>query len=154
MHYQLELPSGLQQAVDLVAHHGAVAIVARDAAGQVLVVSQYRAAASDWLLEIPAGRLEAGEEPLAAARRELEEETGYCAAHWRALTSFLPAPGFASERMHLFLAEGLEPAVDRLACDDDEEIEVRWCSPEQLIDGGTQDAKTLIAALLVAHGRV
>ena len=79
------LPSGLEQHVDLVLHSGAAAIAAVRDDGRLLCVRQFRAAAGDWVLEIPAGRLEPGEAPLFAAERELEEETGYRAAVWSPL---------------------------------------------------------------------
>lgn len=146
VHRSVRLPSGITQDLDLIEHGGAVAIAARDARGRLLLVKQFRAAASDWLVEIPAGRLEPGEEPLAAAKRELEEETGYRAGRWRLLSEFLPAPGLLSEVIYLFEAEdlvavpggGLEP-------DPDEEIEILWRFPAELLD--SRDAKTLIAAL-------
>ena len=145
----LRLPSGLEQTVDIVEHSGAVAIASRDAEGRILVVRQFRPAAGDWLEELPAGRLEPGEDPLAAARREFEEETGFRAAEWRPIRTFLPAPGFATERIFLFEARGLSPARDdRLAADPDEELEIAWRSPAELIACPTTDAKTLIAALL------
>jgi len=142
----IRLPSGLLQSLELVSHPGAVAIAARDAAGRLLVVRQYRAAVGDWTLEIPAGRLDPDETPLEAAQRELEEETGYRAAQWKHLRSFFPAPGFLSEKLHLFRAEGLEAvAGGGLDADPDEELEVRWASPEELAAEPNADAKTLLA---------
>jgi ADP-ribose pyrophosphatase len=145
----VRLPSGLRQDLTVVAHGGAVAVAPRLADGRLLVVHQYRHAVGDWLLEIPAGRLEANEDPLEAARRELEEETGHRARRWEPLRTFFPAPGFCSERMTLYLAEELEaiPGGGK-ASDDDEEIEVLALEPAAVIER-TRDAKTLIAALLL-----
>jgi ADP-ribose pyrophosphatase len=150
---ELRLPSGLRQELDLVEHGGATAIVARDSQGRVLLVKQYRAAASDWMLEIPAGRLEAGEDPLVCAQRELEEETGYRADEWKLLRAFLPATGFCSEVIHLFEARGLHAVPGGGAtCDDDEELEVLWRTPEELMADDISDGKTLLAAALILRG--
>lgn len=149
-HERLVLPSGLEQSLDLVDHPGAVAIVALDARGRMLLVRQYRHAVGDWTLEIPAGRLEADESIEEAARRELEEETGFEAAEWSLLRSIVPAAGFCSEVIHLFLATSLRPIPGGgAAADDDEELEVDWRRPEELLDGENRDAKTLIGAALV-----
>ncbi|QDU85534.1 ADP-ribose pyrophosphatase [Planctomycetes bacterium Pla163] len=143
------LPSGLEQDLAVVRHGGAVAVAAVGANGRLLVVRQYRHAVGDWLEEVVAGRLEPGEEPLAAARRELEEEAGMRAEHWREVSTFFPAPGFCSERMTLFVATGLRAAgPDRLAPDDDEEIEVAWRRPQDVL-ASARDAKTLVAAAFV-----
>lgn len=146
----IRLPSGLRQNLELVSHPGAVAIAASDALGRLLVVRQYRAAVGDWTLEIPAGRLDPGESPLEAARRELEEETGYRAAHWRHVRSFFPAPGFLSEKLHLFRAEELEAVPGGGSdADPDEELEVRWATAEELAAEPNSDAKTLLALELI-----
>ena len=150
-HDSIELPSGLRQELDVIEHGGVACVAALDTEGRLLLVRQYRHAARDWLIEIPAGRLEREEQdPLQAARRELEEETGRRAARWSHLASFLAAPGFCSEVLHLYLAEELELAgADALAPDDDEEIELVWRSPAEVLATGDADAKTLIAASLL-----
>lgn len=145
----IRLPSGLEQKLQMVDHHGAAAIAALNDNGELLLVRQYRHACGAWMLEVPAGRLEPGEDPLTAARRELEEETGYRAASWEVLSTFYPAPGFCSEFMTLFLARDLELVADRRPHDDDEELEVVTRRPEELLGGDVQDAKTLIAATLL-----
>jgi len=147
---QLTLPSGIEQDLWVVEHPGAVAVAALTEAGEMLLVRQYRHAAGEVLVEVPAGRLEPGESPLDAARRELAEETGHRAEHWRALRTFLPAPGFCSERIHLFEARGLSPAA--AAPDPDEDLEVLRLPPERVLET-TQDAKTLVAAALLLLGR-
>jgi ADP-ribose pyrophosphatase len=114
-------------------------------------VRQYRHAVRDWLLEIPAGRLERAEDPLHAAQRELEEETGYRARDWSALLSFYPAPGFCSERMTLFHARGLERVdVGRKPKDHDEEIEVVRLSAREALRQAASDAKSWIAAAILS----
>lgn len=149
----VRLPSGLEQRYEVVLHGGAAAVAAVTADGRLVCVRQYRIPAGDWLLEIPAGRLEPGEDPLLAARRELEEETGYRAGRWTLLRRFFPAVGFCSEVMHLYLATELsEAGADRRDADDDEELEVVLARPEELLAAEPADAKTLIAAWLVQAG--
>jgi len=152
---EVRLPSGLLQSIDVVAHPGAVAIAALDDEGRLLLVRQYRHALGEWFTELPAGRLEAGENPLDAARRELEEETGHRAERWSLLRELVPAPGFCSERIQLFLAEGLVAVPDGgLAADDDEELEILRQTPAEVLAGELRDSKTLAAAaLLVANGK-
>jgi ADP-ribose pyrophosphatase len=147
---RLRLPSGLETEIEVVVHSGAVAIAALDAQGRLALVRQYRHPAGDWLVEIPAGRVEEGEDRLTAAQRELEEETGLRARRWSLLREFFAAPGFCSERLSLYLAEELEPArEDRLAHDQDEELET-FFAPVAEVLRDAQDAKTLIAAALLS----
>ena len=142
----VRLPSGLRQDLALVRHPGAVCVAALDASGRLLLVRQYRHAIGDWTLEIPAGRLEPGEEPLGAARRELEEETGYRAHTWKPLRRFFAAPGFCSELLTLYLALELEAVRGGgRPGDDDEEIETTWRTPAEVTSAPCCDAKTLIA---------
>lgn len=144
---RVRLPSGLVQELDVVVHGGAVAVLPVYPDGSALLVRQYRHAVGDWLLEVPAGRLEAGEDPQAAAARELEEETGVRASDWTPLGVLWPAPGFCSESLHLFLARDLEAvAGGGLAMDDDEEIEHVRVPLDALADR-TDDAKSLVAAM-------
>jgi ADP-ribose pyrophosphatase len=103
---------------EIVEHPGAVAIVAVDADERVTLVRQLREPARKELLELPAGTLEEGEEPLATARRELEEETGLTSGSWRELASFYTTPGFCRERMRIFVAEGVEKGEARPAADE------------------------------------
>ena len=144
---ELVLPSGLRQRWGLVEHPGAVAIAAVTEEVQMLVVHQFRPAANGWTEEVPAGRLDPGEAPLEAAKRELEEETGYQARRWRELCSFMPAPGFCSEVLYLFEAQDLiHVPGGGPSCDEDEEIEVLRRTPEELLERSPLDAKTVIAA--------
>ncbi len=146
------LPSGLRQELTIVDHPGAVAIAAIDANGDLLLVRQYRHACGDWLLEVPAGRVEVGEDRLAAAMRELEEETGHRARSWEVLREFYAAPGFCSERLTLFLAKDLvEIESGAKEKDHDEELDLVRRSPGSLFDADIRDAKTLIAAALLVR---
>ena len=133
---------------EIVEHPGAVAIVAVDAEGYVTLVRQLREATRGYLLEIPAGTAEPGEEPLDTAKRELQEECGLTGGEWRELAAFWTTPGFCRERMHLFAAEGV--ARGEASPAEDEELElVHWSVVE--IDQRLheiEDAKTLAGLLL------
>jgi len=133
---------------EIVEHPGAVAIVAVDDEGYVTLVRQLREATRERLLELPAGTAEEGEEPLETARRELQEECGLRGGEWRALAAFWTTPGFCRERMHLFVAEGVERGEASPAADEELEI-VRWPVAEigeRLHE--IEDAKTLTGLLL------
>ena len=147
---------------EILGHPGAVAIVAIDPDGSVLLVRQWRTAAARAMVEIPAGTLDridpAGtiEDPDLAAPRELEEETGYRAGNWRKLATFWTAPGFASELMHLYLATDLRPAHgDRLGPDEDERLELirlPFAAALDAVDRGEIcDAKSIIGLFWVAR---
>jgi ADP-ribose pyrophosphatase len=133
---------------EIVEHPGAVAIVAVDSGGYVTLVRQLRETARRKLVELPAGGLEAGEEPLESARRELAEETGLTGGRWREIAAFYTTPGFCREYMTLFLAEDLDPGEP--SPDADEEVElVRWRIDEvESRLGEIEDAKTLAGILL------
>src|ERR1051326_3643072 len=102
-------PGGVTVDREVVLHPGSAVMLARDSAGRILLVQQFRLPARKMLWELPAGRLDEGETPLQAARRELTEETGYRAKRWERLTAFYPSPGYCAERMTVFLAEELTP---------------------------------------------
>jgi ADP-ribose pyrophosphatase len=135
---------------DVVLHPGAVAIIPLFDTEQVCLLRNHRPIVGETLLEIPAGTLEAGEPPEAAARRELAEETGYQARQWQKLAEFFPSPGVLSERTHLYLARDLLPGTMQL--ERGEELEpqiVRWeDAVTWALDGTIHDAKTLVAILL------
>lgn len=126
----------------------AVAIVAVDADDRVVLVRQRRPAAGAELLELPAGLIDEGEEPLAAAKRELREETGLRGGDWRRLAAFWSSPGFSDEHVTVFAATGLEEGENDL--DDGEEVEVvRLTRSEiEVAVAGLVDATTLVGLLL------
>jgi ADP-ribose pyrophosphatase len=131
-----------------------VTIVAVDDEDCVTLVRQFRAPARKALLELPAGKIDDGEDPAAAARRELEEEAGLRGGRWDEVTAFFTTPGFCNERMHVFFAEGLERG-EHGERDADEEIELeRWPVREVVRRiGELEDAKTIAALLLYASRR-
>jgi ADP-ribose pyrophosphatase len=137
---------------EIVDHPGATAIVAIDD-GFVVLVRQTREAARKPLLELPAGTLEPGEQPLETAKRELDEEVGLRGGRWRELGAFYTTPGFCRERMHVFLAEDLETGEP--SPDDDEEVEVvRWRVEEiEARLPELEDAKTIAGLLLYLRHR-
>ena len=144
-------PAGHEATREIVVHSGAVCIVAKPSDSEVLLVRQYRHATGGELLEIPAGGLDPGEDPLDAARRELEEETGYHAANVVQRAAFWTTPGFTTEYMWLFEATGLTRT--QINPDEDEVIEVDVVNIEEALrmidDGRIQDAKTILGLLRV-----
>jgi ADP-ribose pyrophosphatase len=134
---------------EIVEHPGAVAIVAVDAADNVTLVRQFREAARTELVELPAGTIDEGEDPLATAKRELEEETGLRGGEWNEVAAFWSTPGFCNERLTIFVAEGVE-AGGKQHLDEGENVElVRWPVADlaaRLAD--VEDAKTLVGLLL------
>jgi ADP-ribose pyrophosphatase len=115
---RVRLPSGVETDLEMIRHPGAAAIVPLTDAGEIVLLQQFRHAADGLLWEIPAGTLAPGERPLDCAHRELEEETGLRAAEMIELGFILPAPGYTDERIHLFLALGLEAAQQNLDADE------------------------------------
>ncbi|NLW90471.1 MAG: NUDIX hydrolase [Syntrophomonadaceae bacterium] len=142
----VELPDGSQGTREIVEHNGAVAIIALDDEGRLKMVRQYRKAAEMIMLEIPAGTLETGEDPLDCARRELEEETGLKARHWEKILSYYSAPGFCNEVLHLYLARDLYPGEKNP--DEDEFLELVDITLEQayhmIFQGQICDGKSII----------
>jgi ADP-ribose pyrophosphatase len=144
---------------DVIRHNGSVVILAVDDASKkdplVVMERQYRHAAGQYMWEIPAGKIEDGENRLAAAKRELQEETGYRAKKWSKLTRYIPSPGFLGEWMQVFLAEGL--TLGETAPDEDEWLEVELAPLSEILSkietGKILDGKTLIAVLLFARLR-
>ena len=141
---------------EIVVHPGAVAVVALTRQREVVFVRQYRHAARSRLLELPAGTREPGEAPEATARRELAEETGYRARTLRRLGAFFSAPGFSTEKIHLFRADGVTPG--RPSPEPGEDIEVVRLplaeARRRAARGEFEDAKTLagLAALFLGEG--
>ncbi len=111
-------PGGVEATRDIVTHPGSVVLLPIFADGRLLLVRQYRHAVGRYLWELVAGRIEPGERPLAAARRELAEETGYTAQRFRKLLDVFPTPGFVSERMLVYAAHGLKPGSARPEADE------------------------------------
>jgi ADP-ribose pyrophosphatase len=145
----VEQPDGSRRLREIVEHVPGAAVVAVDLDGQVLLVRQPRPVVGTHLLELPAGLVDPGEEPIDTARRELEEETGYAAQRLEPLVSFYTSPGFTNEVIHVFVANGLrESLVDH---DEEEQIELVRMPVDKAIDhvldGEISDAKT-VAGLL------
>lgn len=142
-------PGGVPVVRDVVHHRGSVAILPVLEDGRIVLVRQFRLAAGDYLWELPAGTLDRGEVPRAAARRELAEETGYRSKSWRKLLECFPSPGFLDERLTLFLARNVRPG--EASPESDERIEVQTFGTEQwqamIRSGQIQDAKTLVGLL-------
>ena len=153
---EVELPNGRRSARDIVRHPGAAAVVALTESGKIVLVRQYRTAIDRVTVEIPAGKLDPGEDPLDCAKRELHEETGFRAGKIRFLTSIVTSCGFCDEMIHIYLATHLE--FDAPDPDDDEFVNVDLVPLSELIDavldGKIEDAKTVVGALAcdaVAH---
>jgi len=149
---QIRLPDGTLTRLDIVEHVGAVTVLPIDNEGQVWFVRQYRHAAGLDLLELPAGTLEAGEEPEACAYREIREETGMAAGKLQKVGEFFLAPGYSTEYMHVYLAQDL--THDPLPGDQDEFLSIERYPLAQVVamlrSGEIRDAKT-IAALCIAQ---
>ena len=144
------LPNGKKTSREVIKHPGAAAVVAVLSDGRVIFVRQYRYPIARVLYELPAGKLDAGEEPLDCARRELAEETGFAAGEWRKLAAIVTAPGFCDEVIHIYKAENL--SAGRQNADEDEFVETVFLSPAEIEDlvgnGGICDAKTLAGLFL------
>ncbi len=149
-HYKIQTASGHEAWREVVHHGGGVGIVALTPSRELLLVSQFRLAASQVLWEIPAGCLEINEDPLAAAKRELEEETGYQAGRWHQLGEFFVSPGYTDEVIHVYLADDLRPGKQKL--DPDEYLNLTLMPFEQALDDcrnlKIHDAKTIIGLCL------
>jgi ADP-ribose pyrophosphatase len=144
-------PAGYECSREIVIHPGAVCIVARPTADQVILIRQYRHATGKELLEIPAGTLHEGEDPLACAIRELEEETGYRASNMTERARFWTTPGFTTEYMQLFEAANL--VRTRTNPDDDEAIEIEIVTSKEALEmidqGRIEDAKSILGLLRI-----
>lgn len=143
----VRLPNGKQAKREIVRHSGAVAVIAVTEDDRLVLVEQFRKPLDRAILEIPAGKLEPGEEPAACARRELQEETGYRVSQLKHEASFYTSPGFADELIHIYRAEGLE-AGDAQP-DEDEFVEKCYVTKEEALEklasGDIYDAKTVFA---------
>ena len=146
---QAQLPDGSMANREVVAHPGGVCVLALDEDRNVTLVKQFRYPIQQQLVELPAGKLEYGEEHYPAAVRELSEETGLEAAEWTYLGYMLSSPGFCTERIHMYLARGLTRQKQHL--DEDEFLDVLAVPfeklAEQVMDGTITDGKTVAATL-------
>lgn len=131
---QVELPNGKHSTREIVKHPGAVAVIALTHDNKLVLVEQFRKPLEKSILEIPAGKLDPGEDPLDTASRELEEETGYRAGRLEYITSFYTSPGFSNEILYLYLATDLKIVENRREPDEDEFVAVYEYPFDQLVD--------------------
>lgn len=139
-------PSGFEISRSIVHHPGSAVMMAVDDRKRILLVRQYRLPAEQYLWELPAGKQDVGETALKAAKRELEEETGYRAKTWKKVVTFYPSPGYVAEKMTIFMATDLTAGEAKPM--DDERIETRWFTRKEIKEairsGKIVDAKTMI----------
>ena len=151
-------PTGIQTRREIVRHSGSIVVLATQEQGNdplILLERQYRHAAESFLWELPAGRIDEGESPLPAAKRELLEETGYTARRWKRILRFFASPGFVAEPMTVFWAQELTPGQARP--EDDEVIEHRMVplsrAVQMVLRGAIRDAKSISSILWLAYHR-
>lgn len=147
----ITLPNGRQSIREVVRHPGGVCVLPLHADGTVSVVRQLRYPYQEVVTELPAGKLEPGEDPFDAIRRELSEETGYTAGEWHDMGLFYPTPGYTDERLHLYFARDLTAGATHP--DEDEFIEADRVPLRDLLDqvmaGELKDGKTIALILKV-----
>lgn len=148
--FTVELENGKSAAREIVMHPGGACVLAKTENNKFLTVRQFRKAAEKYMLEIPAGKLEYGEDPYSAAMRELEEETGYCCESLLKITEIYPTPGYCNEIIHIYYADKLKKGTQNL--DEDEFLNVEEYTMEELFEkikmGEITDSKTIIAILM------
>jgi ADP-ribose pyrophosphatase len=146
---EVKLPNGKTSKRELIKHPGAVAVIALTPEGKIVMVEQYRKALEKSIVEIPAGKLEPGEEPIITAARELEEETGYGCEKLEHLISFYTSPGFADELVHLYIAKNITRIEEARELDEDEFVELLEVTVEEAVglmkEKKIYDAKTAYA---------
>jgi ADP-ribose pyrophosphatase len=144
---QVQLPNGKEATREIVRHPGAVAVIAVTEDNKLVMVRQFRKPLEKTILEIPAGKLEKGEDPLHCANRELQEETGYTAKEMNHVVSFYTSPGFADEMLYIYEAIGL--ITGEAKPDDDEFVDLHTLTLEEAFksirNGEIVDAKTVFA---------
>ena len=145
----VELPDGKTATRELISHGGGVGVIAVDENGEVFMVSQYRIAAREMMMEIPAGKIDNGEDPLECGKRELIEETGYAAEEFTYLGTYYATPGYCEEKLHIYLARKLNFVGQHL--DEGEFLNVKKYKLDDLcnmvMENKINDAKTAIAIL-------
>lgn len=148
---EVTLPDGKTSKREIIKHPGAVAIIPVTKDNKIVFVEQYRKPLEKSLVEIPAGKLEPGEDPEATAIRELEEETGYTTNELTFVTSFYTSPGFADELMHIYVSDKLERVKEKVDGDEDEFIEILELTlseaKQYVLENRIHDAKTNYAIL-------
>lgn len=146
---EVALPNGNKSKREIVRHPGAVGIIALTPEKKIVLVKQFRKPLNRVILEIPAGKLETGEEPKHSAKRELEEETGYVCEEIEHIVSFYTSPGFADELVHIYYADKIEQAADGAKPDDDEFVDMIEVTIDEAVklieDQKIYDAKTVYA---------
>ena len=155
---QVEEPGGVRARRDVIRHSGSIVVLAVDDAARqteplILLERQYRHAAQSMMWELPAGRIDDGETALTAAKRELLEETGYSARHWKRILHFYVSPGFLDETMTIYLARGLQ--AGEAQPEPDEKIAIRFFTlsdaKQMALRGRIRDAKTICGVLWLAQ---
>ncbi len=150
---EVELPGGGRSIREVIGHPGGACAAAIDAAGNLLLVEQYRYPMQETVLEIPAGKLEYGEDPARAVARELREETGCTADSIEFLGVNYPTPGYCAEKLYLYLATGLHDGAQQL--DEDENLDVKRVPLREAVAmverNELKDSKTVAAILLAAR---
>ncbi len=157
---EIELPNGLPGIREVVDHHGGVCVAPLTSDGELIFVEQFRYPYMETVLELPAGKLEKGEDAFEAGKRELEEETGCVADNYIDCGKFYPSPGYCGEIIHLYAASGLHKTAMNL--DEDEFLEVKRIPVEKAVDmvmkneikDGKTQALILKVANLIKEGRI